>query len=710
MRLIYLWIDGYTNLKNFEVNLNPAYIGSISKEKNESKNFKIILKEKTNYLNIFGDNLNIMTLIGQNGSGKSNIVNALSSILRNLSLCHNAKIYDENEYDDNNIPKNCKFCLVTKLNGKFSAYCSDNCINNIDIELTTKEKEILNAEYHDVLKSPCLFRKRKLNQSEIKINAAKFQPFYRKDDSTPVDFTRWNGIDDISKIKLNNYFYYDRFRLYDTVRNLIELYKFNKKSKLKIFKEEKRLLFNKYSPYLDIYEALGWAYDRIKNKTPIDGTYPIISLLGENIKNIKTKIRNNSYFKKTIDSLLEDVLPILFITYTLGEIFNLIENYELDENWKYIIKSVIGIKSNSETNNFEIKKITKEIRLSIYTKLNEKLFGTRPIEHGLFVETSAKFPNNYDSERLKSMLSEYINYEVETTKKSFLRDNYCLLNGKIIQLKEPVNFEDINKPPIAEIEALKGISKNLYMNDNKSFYDFMSLSTGEQRILRFFADVYYCAAELKDEYETNVFLFDEVDLSWHPEWQRKMVYYIIDLFKKINLNGINNIIFTTHSPFILSDMPKENVIMLQKGENGNAKIVPNVENTFCANIYDLFNNNFFLGDCDGICTIGEFAKEYIEEIQKRLNIYEPFICDNIFMHPALINDNKLDLKGKIEDIHKKIEIIGEPVIKNALLKELYSSPYSWYLFEPNKLLIQYINLKDKFEKLQRQLDEKNKSK
>ena len=49
MELIYLWIDGYKNLKNFEVNLNPAYIGSISKEKNESKNFKIILKEKLLY-------------------------------------------------------------------------------------------------------------------------------------------------------------------------------------------------------------------------------------------------------------------------------------------------------------------------------------------------------------------------------------------------------------------------------------------------------------------------------------------------------------------------------------------------------------------------------------------------------------------------------------------------------------------------------------
>ena len=144
MELIYLWIDGYKNLKNFEINLNPTYIGSISKEKNKSENFKIILKEKTNYVNIFGENLNIMTFIGQNGSGKSNIVNALSSILRNLSCCHNAKFYDENEYDDNNIPKNCKFCLVIKSNGKFSAYCSDNCINDIEIELTTVEKKTIN--------------------------------------------------------------------------------------------------------------------------------------------------------------------------------------------------------------------------------------------------------------------------------------------------------------------------------------------------------------------------------------------------------------------------------------------------------------------------------------------------------------------------------------------------------------------------------------
>lgn len=688
MELIYLWIDGYKNLKNFNISLNPSYEGYIDNEKDKSEQLKIILKENTNHLNIFGKNLNIMTIIGQNGSGKSNIINALSSILRNISLCPNTKFYDENEYDDNEIPKNCKFCLVVKFNDKFSAYCSVNC-KDIEIKLTTKEKDTFNAEIHDVPNSPYRFRKRKLDRSEIEINAAKFQPFYRKDDATPVDFTRWNGIDDISKIKLNNYFYYDRFRLYDTVRNLIKLYEFDRKNKLEIFKEEKRLLFNKYSPYLDIYEALGWAYERIKNKTPIDGIYPIISLLGEKIQIIRIRLKNNSYLNKKIDSLLEDILPTLFLAYTLGEIFNLIENYEIEKNLEYKIKNAIGIKSNGETSDYMPQKLTKEERLRIYTRFNNVLFGQRPIQNGLF-KIDAKLPNNNDGERLKSMLTAYIDYEENQTKKEFLRNNYELLKGKIIQLIEPVNFEDINKPYITEIEALKGISKNLYMKGEQNFYDFMSLSTGEQRILRFFADVYYCATELKDEFETNVFLFDEIDLSWHPEWQRKMVYYIKDIFDNIvsqNLDRKINLIFTTHSPFILSDMPRNNVILLARNKNGNTMVVPNTNDTFGANIYDLFNNNFFLGDCENLCTIGEFAKKIIEKIQIDL----------------LTKTNKSPTEQS--ELLEQINMIGEPIIRTALLKvfkEQYKSP------DNNDLFVENCNLKRKIETLKRILYETNK--
>lgn len=709
MELIYLWIDGYKNLKNFEITLNSAYEGSISKEKDKSEKFKISLEERTDCLNIFGKNLNIMTLIGQNGSGKSNIINALSSILRNILLCHNARFYDENEYDDNEIPKNCKFCLVIKSNEKFSAYCSDNCINDIEIELKTKENDVINAEYHDIPNSKYLFRKRKLDQAETKINAAKFQPFYRKDDSTPVDFTRWNGIEDISKIKLNNYFYYDRFRLYDTVRNLIELYEFNKKNKLKIFAEEKRLLFNKYSPYLNIYEALGWAYERIKNKTPIDGTYPIISLLGEKIQIIRTKIKNNSYLNERIDSLLEDILPTLFLAYTLGEIFNLIENYEIEKILEYRIKDTIGIKSNGETSDYMPKKLTRESRLGIYKRFNNVLFGQRPISNGLF-KIDAKIPNNDASERLKNMLTAYIDYEENQTKKEFLHDNYELLKGRIIQLKEPVNFEDINEPYITEIEALKGISKNLYMEDDKGFYDFMNLSTGEQRILRFFADVYYCAAELKGKFETNVFLFDEIDLSWHPEWQRKMVYYIKDIFDNIivpNSERKINLIFTTHSPFILSDMPKNNVVMLSIDSNGTSQIYDNTPNAFCANIHDLFNDNFFFNNCDGICTIGEFAQKYIRDIKEDFDKYDIFFRDCILTNNTLCKNNMF--YQKLTELHDKILLISEPVIRKSLLKE-FMERYGYILYDdPAKLMFDYVELKQKYDKLEKELNEKNKS-
>ena len=288
------------------------------------------------------------------------------------------------------------------------------------------------------------------------------------------------------------------------------------------------------------------------------------------------------------------------------------------------------------------------------------------------------------------MFAEYIDYEEKQIKKEILRDKYCLLNERIIQLKELVSFKDMNKPHIVKIEALKGISKNLYMADDKNYYDFRSLSTGEQRILRFFADVYYCAAELKEDYETNVFLFDEVDLSWHPEWQRKMIYYIKDIFDSIDLENSErsvNLIFTTHSPFILSDMPKNNVILLARNKDGNTVIVPNIKDTFGANIHDLFNNNFFFGDCNGFCTIGEFAKSKIEKIQMELT-----------------GKNKTtNLSLNHDELLEQINMIGEPIIRTALLRA-FNERYKC----SNDLFVENCNLKRKIETLTRILYEKDK--
>lgn len=692
MELIYLWIDKYKNLNDTGVILNSAYEDKSSENICKTKN--IYVKERIDHINIFGENLNIMTIVGKNGSGKSNIINALSYILRNLSACHNTKFYDEDQYDDNNIPKDCHFCLIIKANKKYIAYCSDNCINDMQITIENIEGTTYRATYNDTPNPKEIFKKKRLEQAESKINnVAKFQPFYRKDDTDPVDFTRWNGIYDITKIKLNNYFYYDRFRLYDTVRTLTEFYDFNNQYKLKIFRDNEQLHFNKYSPYLDIYEALDWAYGRIKNKSPKDGKYPIITAIGRAISRMKNQIRNDNYKNKSIDSLFEEVLPKLFFTYALGEIFNLIENYELDETLAYMLKDCIRIKTqDNNIINIIDKEPNSDTRTKIYKNFKRILFGKRPISTGLLLKTSAKLPDEYDSKRLKKMLNAYINYEDNMDVKNILKENYHLINGRYIQLKEPVNFEDMQKPHIRKIEALKGISKNLY-NKREDSYDFMGLSTGEQRLMRFFADVYYCAAKLRNKYETNIFIFDEMDLSWHPEWQRKMIYYIKDLFDKLtqingNKNRKFNLIFTTHSPFILSDMPKDNIIFLKDGKNVTQKVELQ---TFGANIHDLFNCGLFF-ECEDCYTLGEFAKDIIQ--------------NDILKNIEYMNES--DQKN----IEYKIKLIGEPLLKNALLEKLYSNDnYSPEIENIEHLKAKNKKLAQRVKELEKIIDnEKNKHK
>ena len=79
--------------------------------------------------------------------------------------------------------------------------------------------------------------------------------------------------------------------------------------------------------------------------------------------------------------------------------------------------------------------------------------------------------------------------------------------------------------------------------------------------------------------------------------------------KKSQFNRIKhfNIIVVTHSPFILSDIPQDNVLFLKDGKNDNE--VCDFK-TFGANIHDLLRTSFFLEN--GL--VGEFANNKIEEL------------------------------------------------------------------------------------------------
>lgn len=91
-------------------------------------------------------------------------------------------------------------------------------------------------------------------------------------------------------------------------------------------------------------------------------------------------------------------------------------------------------------------------------------------------------------------------------------------------------------------------------------------------------------------------VLDEVEICFHPEYQRCFVYELINYIERLqlNANASFNIQIATHSPFILSDIMEDNVLYLKDGIN--AVKGKDFKNPFCANICDLLYQSFFLED------------------------------------------------------------------------------------------------------------------
>jgi hypothetical protein len=79
----------------------------------------------------------------------------------------------------------------------------------------------------------------------------------------------------------------------------------------------------------------------------------------------------------------------------------------------------------------------------------------------------------------------------------------------------------------------------------------------------------------------------------HPEYQRTFLGKVIRLINSVGANDrcAVNILMTTHSPFILSDVLSNNIMYL---ENGDIKPVELIRNPFAANVNDILKQDFFM--------------------------------------------------------------------------------------------------------------------
>jgi hypothetical protein len=148
---------------------------------------------------------------------------------------------------------------------------------------------------------------------------------------------------------------------------------------------------------------------------------------------------------------------------------------------------------------------------------------------------------------------------------------------------------------------------------------------------------------------------DESDVHLHPEWQRQFFKLFLQFLNTVFRKKRIQIFLATHSPIILSDVPKQHVIFLKRGVNDFQQIVPRaVEGeTFGGNIHQLFRHSFFLDS--GF--IGHFAEDKINEVIEDLNA------------------QTLLTKQRVDEIHNIIYSIGEPIIRNKLI-QLYNDKFN----------------------------------
>jgi predicted ATP-binding protein involved in virulence len=198
------------------------------------------------------------------------------------------------------------------------------------------------------------------------------------------------------------------------------------------------------------------------------------------------------------------------------------------------------------------------------------------------------FLQGYSTQRKisESSLSEQENVE---TVQSFFSNNFELINVEEWLLQ--INYASKNDDsPKADRERAKRIEKRVRevitseilpdiqdfrfrsTSDFKNYIEFQTdygwirlkdLGYGYQATLAWVMDL---AKRMFDRYPTSanplaepaVVLVDEIDLHLHPEWQRKIISYLSNIFKNTQF------IVTAHSPLIIQSAENVNLVMLEK--------------------------------------------------------------------------------------------------------------------------------------------------
>ncbi len=451
------------------------------------------------------------------------------------------------------------------------------------------------------------------------------------------------------------------------------------------------------------------SYDEKTNKLTIDEKEDYVSIFPENI-NVTAIVGENGSGKSNIlksilqiDDFENDYIIVYRKdgeNYYSSKIQNIDTEIKEEEQEEYLKNTITYIDYEHIDRHFRkyrTVEIDKEciINLLVYNKTECETFEISSFMYvPITIEITYKKPedliNKYIDHVLKihEELREYFNSLDDYSFHQFLIIEYIINEGinlleiykDIEKLEEFFNdkLEDLKKThsKFVELKTTKSFNlieeKKIKLYANKNYFHYFDydlidekdrryndLSSGEQMIFGQLLQIYFYVCKKEKEL---LFLFDEPELTLHPQWQKQYLNEVITLLQ--NQEAKAHFLFTSHSPFLLSDLSKENVIFLSQYEKEDEEVKKDLQkigncknitketniNPFGANIHTLLSHGFFMDD--GL--MGEFAKGKI---------------DNIIVN--LKNENYNPSKEEKETLLKTLNLIGEEFLKEKLLDMYY---------------------------------------
>ena len=403
-----------------------------------------------------------------------------------------------------------------------------------------------------------------------------------------------------------------------------------------------------------------------------------------NIRNLAMFIRSYLWLsdRKIISSVLSCSLDINF--YDLKDYTNSIPS-EITPIGFLIYKSIHNILY--EEDEF-IKKLLSEFLLSKCEKyLKEDVSDYEDSGFNLLLDIVKELnPNEVKEEENK------LKDETRKVKKDYvesiidivnilreIRENGSLIDNKsssILLKYSNTNrrlFEELNNR-LAQYIVSKKLMDDLCCSLNGGYNNNYALlgetpnyhmSTGEGNLIEIFSQLYTYLFMHEESSEDIILLVDELESGMHLEWSRRLIKILIDNLSEIledeGKGRKIQFIFTTHSPYMLSDIKPGNVIMIEKNQETGYSEGKVLQNTFAKNIQEIMKENLI----DNI--YGDFALAKINSMIERLN-------------------EKEEHEGNEEELLKEIHLISEPILRNKLL-EMYDKKYNTSEFSIEKQLL-----------------------